>query len=504
MTTHSVSAVTYFGRSGMVYKVCGGGPVGGLDSHRPRRMVDSGVSVGNHPALLGLPFLIRWRAMRRMQRSGQGHSWQLIPVLCAGLVAAVLTAGWAALAPRPPAAAVRPAVPAAAGAGHHDAAAAAAPASAADRAIRLQALLGQHTVLASDLMRSRIRGDDDFVQAADAALGRNTDAMTALVGELFGAAAAKTFGPMWSQHVVSVVAYGGALADQDDAARARAREELVKYEHELADFFAGASHGRLSRDAARQAVAMHVEHLTKQADAYAARDYATADRIYRQGYEHAYDLGLSLADALLPAADRAVLQAPVWRLRSQLGKLLAEHAVVVEDVTRAAVTNSPDFKAAAQAVNDNTRALAGAIDTLFGAPAARDFQSLWADHVEQLVAYDAGAAAKDTAKQQQARDRLRGIEKRMAAFLGTATGNRMSSGDLAAALSAHDQMLMRHADAYAARDYATAHQIGNNTYDHMLDLASHLADAFGATVAARLPVGGAQTGYGGLADVVGR
>src|SRR5689334_12725174 len=42
--------------------------------------------------------------------------------------------------------------------------------TAADRAVRLQALLGQHSVLAADLMRSRIRGDDDFVQAANAAL----------------------------------------------------------------------------------------------------------------------------------------------------------------------------------------------------------------------------------------------------------------------------------------------------------------------------------------------
>jgi hypothetical protein len=38
----------------------------------------------------------------------------------------------------------------------------------------------------------------------------------------------------------------------------------------------------------------------------------------------------------------------------------------------------------------------------------------------------------------------------------------------------------------------------------MFELARRLADAFGATVAARLPVGGAQTGRGGLAHVVER
>ncbi len=65
-------------------------------------------------------------------------------------------------------------------------------------------------------------------------------------------------------------------------------------------------------------------------------------------------------------------------------------------------------------------------------------------------------------------------------------------------------MLLRHADAFAAKDYTTAHDMAYQTYDHMFELARQLADAFGATVAARLPLGGAQTGYGGLAAVVGQ
>jgi hypothetical protein len=37
--------------------------------------------------------------------------------------------------------------------------------SPADLALRLEALLGQHPVRVSDMMRSRIRNDEDFVQA---------------------------------------------------------------------------------------------------------------------------------------------------------------------------------------------------------------------------------------------------------------------------------------------------------------------------------------------------
>jgi hypothetical protein len=377
-------------------------------------------------------------------------------------------------------------------------------AAPADLAVRFQALLGQHSILAADLMRSRIRGGDDFVQAANSALGKNTDAMTGLLRELFGPATADAFAPKWAAHIVALFAYAGARADGDDSARAEARDQLVADEEALATFFAGASQGRLRPAAARGAVVQHVAHLTTQADAYAAGDYATADRLYRMGYQHTYDLGLTLADALLPAADRNTLRQPIWRLRSQLGKLLAEHAVLVEDVTRAAVTGAPDFGPSGQMINGNTRDLTAAMDTLFGTPAARQFQSLWADHVEHLVGYAAATAANDEAGRQYARSGLAEFEQRMAAFLATATGRRMEAVTLSAALRGHDDMLLRHADAYAASDYGTAHDIAYDTYDGMFDLARQLADAFGATVAERLPEGGAQTGYGGLAALSGR
>ena len=437
--------------------------------------------------------------MRLMQIRRGGAAWPLVAVLCAGgLVAAlvaILTVGTGG-ASRTPTFQPAPAGSAGDGPVIHRAAAAG---SAADLAIQLEALLGQHSVLAADVMRSRIRGDDDFAQAANAALGKNTDDMTGLIGQLFGDATAQKFGPLWARHIVELVAYASALADQDDTAKAQVHAKLSQYEGVLAAFFAGASKGRLPLSAARAAVAMHVEHLVQQADTYAAKDYTTSDRLYRECFEHTYDLGLALAGALLPAADTATLQQPIWRLRSQLGRLLAEHAVLIEDATRAAVGNTPDFTAAAANLNANTKDLAAAIDTLFGRAAASSFQELWAAHVEQLVAYSAATAARDSARQQQARAELQGFEDRMATFLNAATARKMSTADLAAALGDHDRMLMRHADAYGAKDYPTAHNIAYATYDHMFELARRLADAFGASVAARLPRGGAQTGYGGLA-----
>jgi hypothetical protein len=379
-----------------------------------------------------------------------------------------------------------------------------APAPAPELALQLQAQLGQHSILAADFMRGRIRGDEDFVQAANSALGRNTEAMKQVVGDLFGADAATTFGPLWADHVVALFGYAGGLADRDDVAQAEARRNLTGFELDVASFFAGASAGRLSQDAAHHAVLAHVDHLLAQADAYAAQDYPAADRGYRDGYRHTYDLGGTLAAALLPAAESAGLRTPIWRLRSELGKLLAEHVVLMADVIRAAVTNAADFTAAADLLNGNTRDLAAAMDSMFGADAAKGFQTLWAQHVEQLVAYAGGTAARDAGRRDRAQAELHDFEQGFAAFLATATGNRLDAAHMAKDMLEHDHMLLRHADAFGAEDYRTAHDIAYETYQYSVELARELADAFGATAAARLPVGGAQTGYGGLATEVGR
>jgi hypothetical protein len=430
-----------------------------------------------------------------------GQPWQLIPLLGIGLVVAFVistaagagaTAGpaqWHAGAPLAETVA---------------AAAAAAPAKAspADLAIQLEARLGQHSVLAADLMRSRIRGDDDFVQAANAALAKNTDAMTGVISGMFGEATGKKFAPLWSQHIVQLFAYAGALADNDAVAQKNARAELQEYEADLGGFFATASKGRLPKAAADAAVKMHVQHLTMQADAYAKKDYTTADKLYQESYGHTYDLGLVLANALLPTADRAVLQQPLWRLRSQLGKLLTDHAVLIEDVTRAAVTNAPDFTAAGAEINQNSTDLMNAIGVLFGSAAATQFGNLWGEHVDALVSYSSAVGAKDTAKQDAAKAKLTEFEGGMSKLLSAAAGNKVPPSAMAAALQMHDQMLMQHADAYGKKDYTSAHNIGYDTYNHMIDLAQTLANAFGESVAEKLPKGGPQTGYGGAADYV--
>jgi hypothetical protein len=386
----------------------------------------------------------------------------------------------------------------------HFTAAASAPVTAGDATLQLEALLGQHSVLVADMMRGRLRGDPDFAQAANAALTKNTEALGGLIRALLGAAAQARFTSLWSVHVTALFNYARGLADHDTAVRRAAQSTLRGYESSLARFFAGAAHGRLPLASAESALRMHVNQLLHQADAYAAGDYAEANRAYRESYNHTYGLGKVLAAALLGPAKAAALDSPEWSLRSELARLLGEHVALVVAAMRSGVANLPDFAAAGAAVNGNTRDLAGAVDGLFGAAAAKQFQSLWADHVDALMAYTAGVVAKDAGRTGAALAKLGTFQRELAAFLGGATGRRLAVQALAKGLTGHDQMLVHQVDAFAAKDYQQAHDLAYSTYQQMSGLAGQLAEAFGATVASRMPQGGAQTGHGGMATVVGR
>jgi hypothetical protein len=378
-----------------------------------------------------------------------------------------------------------------------------APASPGELALQLQALLGQHTVLAADMMRGRLRGDPDLAQAANAALGRNTDAMGKLVAGAFGSQAAAQFSPLWSGHVTALFNYARGLADDDTAVRNEAKADITRAETDLAEFFVAAARGRLPRTTAVAAVTAHIEHLVGQADAYAAEDWTKAEQLYRQGYAHAFELGRALASTLLPPDAARVLSTPTWRLRSALTQLLGEHVELVVGAMRSGVTDAADFRAAAEAVDGNTADLAGAVDALFGTAAARQFQSIWADHIDLLVSYAAAIAKGDESQRSSIGGKLAAFEGQLAAFLNTATGDRIASPALAKALRSHDAMLQQQVDAFVAKDYATAQDVAYTTYEDMYGLAKQLADAFGRQVAARLPVGGANTGRGGMAPVPG-
>jgi hypothetical protein len=387
-----------------------------------------------------------------------------------------------------------------------DAAAAAGAAAASDpaveAAVRLESLLGEHAVLVADMMRARIRSDADLAQQADSAVGENTKALGQVLKPVVGDDGATQFAELWSAHVQMLFDYSRGLSTNDKGLQKSSRKKLTAYETRLADFFVAGSKGRLPRRAAVAAVKEHINHLLEGADAYADQRYRASAALYRASYAHTFMLGSTLAHVLLPESVGKKLDSPQVQLRTSLTQVLGEHVALAIAAMRSAAGDPKDFTAMGNAVNGNTLDLTKAIDGLFGPKAAAGFQSQWADHVDELMQYTSATVRGQAEKQQVARVKLRTFESDFSTFLNSATENRLGRKALAQAFVGHDRMLLAEIDAYAAKDYAQAHDLADQTYEDMYGVAGQLASAIGATLAGDLPKGGSQTGGGGTARLV--
>lgn len=398
----------------------------------------------------------------------------------------------------------------ASGAGHvHAARRPAAPLAVTPQQVRLQLeqLLGHHVILTVRLMRGQLNESPDFLEAATAALGKNTHELSALVAGVYGPGGSEEFERLWAKHVSSLYAYSKGLADNDSAAQREAKTELDRYARDYAVFISSATDGEISRAQVTADIDGHIHHLISQIDAYEAGDYATAYRLEREAYAAMFSTGKGLAGAAVstrPGELPTGFDDPPQQLRSALGRLLGEHSELLVDVTRTVLADGADFEQAAAALDGNSRDIGQAITAAFGSGAASQFGDLWARHVDAVVSFATAVAERDTAGQARARGRLDRWSQDFGRYLATAVEDTDAAATFVAAADQHDEHLLTSITSYASGDYAMAHQITYEGYQHMLGTANSLADAIESGAAKRMPKGGAATGSGGTARDSGR
>ena len=366
----------------------------------------------------------------------------------------------------------------------------------------LEELFGQDVFVGVRVIRSRLRGDPDFSQAAVNALSRNSDDLTMLLGRVYGSARAEEFRRLWESQQEGLVAYARAASQHDQAAKAAARGQLDASPARIARFLHDLTSGGAAAPVISSRLQKHIDDLIRFTNAYTAGDYAKAYRIERVDYERQFALGTVIAAGIARgrAGDLpADFDSPLTRLQSALGELLGEHLQLVVDAMGAALRGGPEFRADAAQVNADTEQLASAFGVLFGPHSATRFASVWGDHVEALISYSGAVAAKDQNGKAKALAQLRAFVQHLSTFLSTSTQGRLKAPALTMMLNMHDRELIQQLDAYARGDYMTMHSVVYEGYQHMFHVATALSGAIGPTIAARLPKGGVQTGGGGMA-----
>ncbi len=161
----------------------------------------------------------------------------------------------------------------------------------------------------------------------------------------------------------------------------------------------------------------------------------------------------ALAGTSAAAAPRAALtDSPAATLRTNLNLLAQEHVYLAGAAIDAALGGRADeFAIAAAATDQNSQDLAAAVGSVYGPEAEQTFLRLWRAHIGFFVDYTQATAARDTAKQAQARADLDGYRQDIDALFTGANPN-LPKGAVAQLFVAHVDHLTGAIDRLAAGD----------------------------------------------------
>ena len=342
----------------------------------------------------------------------------------------------------------------------------------------LNALLGEHVILAAAATGAALDGRQAEFKAAAGALDANSTDIARAIGSVYGADAEQAFLPLWRRHIGFAVDYTLGVATKDQSKQQKAVADLLAYTQDFGAFLESAN-PNLPKSVVADLVKHHVVTLKEVIDAQASRDYARAYTAQRAATAHMAMIADPLTGAIVnqfPAKFGGNPQAPAASLRTVLNVALREHAYLAGAATNAALGGRNDeFKAAAAALDGNSVDVAKAIGSVYGTEAEQAFLPLWRRHIGFFVDYTLGVAGKDQAKQDMAVSNLIAYTQDFGAFLESANP-KLPKSVVADLVKHHVITLKEVVDAQAARDNARAFTAVRTAAGHMQMIADPLAE----------------------------
>jgi copper chaperone CopZ len=351
----------------------------------------------------------------------------------------------------------------------------------------LNALLGEHVILAAAATGAALGGRDAEFKAAAGALDANGVDIAKAIGSVYGPDAEKAFLPLWRRHIGFAVDYTVGVATKDKAKQDKAVTELVGYTQDFGAFLSSAN-PNLPKATVADLVKTHILTLKDVIDAQAAKDDARAYKALRGAVAHMQMIADPLAGAIVkqyPAKFAGSTSSSAAGLRTTLNLGLREHVYLAAAATGAALGGrDAEFKAAAAALDANGMDIAKAIGSVYGPDAEKAFLPLWRRHIGFAVDYTVGVATKDKAKQDKAVTELVGYTQDFGAFLSSANPN-LPKATVADLVKTHILTLKDVIDAQAAKDPGKSFTMLRTAAGHMQMIADPLAEAIVKQFASR-------------------
>jgi hypothetical protein len=158
--------------------------------------------------------------------------------------------------------------------------------------------LREHVFLAAAATGGALGGRADEFAGATAALDANSDAITSVIGGVYGDEAGKAFAPLWKKHIGFLVDYTNAVAGKDQAKADEAMGNLLTYTEDFGAFINAAS-PKLGKDAVVDLVKTHVSTLKDLIDAQAAKNFDKAYTSERTAADHMAMIASGLATTVV-------------------------------------------------------------------------------------------------------------------------------------------------------------------------------------------------------------
>ena len=348
-------------------------------------------------------------------------------------------------------------------------------------------LLDGHVYLAGIAVEQAVLTKDPAspqFKAAAGVLDQNSQDLAAAIESVYGPEAGNAFLKQWRAHIQFFVDYTVGGLSGDKAAQAKAKKNLDQYKKDFSAFLSEATGGELPADAAADALQMHVDSLIGTIDAAIAGDPKVFDSLYESATGHMPGTATALAAAISaqnPDQFDGAADSPASSLQQTLTDLLDGHVylagIAVEQAVLTKDPASPQFKAAAATLDQNSQDLAAAIESVYGPEAGNAFLKQWRAHIQFFVDYTVGGLTNDKAAQAKAKKNLDQYKKDFAAFLSEATGGELPASGAAEALQMHVDSLIQTIDAAIAGDPKVFELLYSSATHHMPATATALATA---------------------------
>jgi hypothetical protein len=343
----------------------------------------------------------------------------------------------------------------------------------------LNALLGEHVMLAAAATGAALGARQAEFEAAAGALDANSIDISKAIGSVYGADAEQAFLPLWRKHIGFFVDYTVGVASQDQAKQDRAVADLVGYTQDFGAFLNSAN-PNLPQAVVADLVKTHVLTLKEVVDAQAVKDPVKANKALRMAYNHMHMIADPLSGAIVKQFPEKFSGSPgslAANLRATLNMALREHVYLAAAATGAALGGRrAEFEAAAGALDANSIDISKAIGSVYGADAEQAFLPLWRKHIGFFVDYTVGVASQDQAKRDRAVADLVGYTQDFGAFLNSANPN-LPQAVVADLVKTHVLTLKEVVDAQAARNVTKAYTAERSAAGHMAMIADPLAEA---------------------------